>query len=218
MRATYSFFTALAIAVSMTACSAGSDSAIEDLSGTTTSKSASTVSISTLKSTYGAETTTTVAADSVPGITSEKAAGILDALKANNNIAKSNAIENDNSISKDTRKVIMNEDYSATSRSGSENFTLSVVLNFTMENSTLYYWGTDYKYTGNSFKWYSSNMSLTSVKGSKDSFEFTSSGYLYFKISDQGNTVLRVPVSFKGTHNFNTNEGTFSFQLVNCSK
>lgn len=218
MKATYSIFAALAIVVSMASCSAGSDNSIEDIEGTTTSKSTSTVSIATLKSTYGAESATGVIADSIPAVSADQAAGILDAFKANSNTTKANTVENDQSISKDTRKVIMNENYSATSRSGSENFTLSVVLNFTMENNTLYYWGTDYKYTASTFKWNSSNMTLTSVKGSNNTFEFTSSGYLYFKISDQGNTVLRVPVLFKGTHNFSTNEGTFSFQLVNCSK
>jgi hypothetical protein len=112
----------------------------------------------------------------------------------------------------------MSENYSATSRSGSESFALRVVLNFTMENNTLYFWGTDYNYTSGSFKWNSNSMSFTSVKGSENTFEFTSTGYLYFNIADLGNTVLKVPVLFKGTHDFNTNTGTFSFQLVNCSK
>lgn len=218
MKATYSLLAALAIAVTMTACSAGSDSSINDLENTASSKSNTTVTLSTLKSNYGAETVTNVSGDSIPAITADKADGILLAFKNNSNTTKANSIENDNSISKDTRKVIMNEDYSATSRSGSENFNLKVVLNFTMENNTLYYWGSDYNYSSSSFKWNSNSMSFTSVKGSSNTFEFTSTGYLYFKISDIGNTVLRVPVLFKGTHNFNTNEGTFSFQLVNCSK
>lgn len=165
MKATYSLLAALAIAVTMTACSAGSDSSINDLENTASSKSNTTVTLSTLKSNYGAETVTNVSGDSIPAITADKADGILLAFKNNSNTTKANSIENDNSISKDTRKVIMNEDYSATSRSGSENFNLKVVLNFTMENNTLYYWGSDYKYSSSSFKWNSNSMSFTSVTG-----------------------------------------------------
>jgi hypothetical protein len=109
----------------------------------------------------------------------------------------------------------MNAQYSATTRGTTENFALTVQMNFSDDNGTLYYWGADYKYSSTAFKWSANSMSFALAKNSDGAtYAFESTGYLYFKISDANNTVVRVPVTFKGTHNFNTDKGTYCFQLV----
>jgi hypothetical protein len=218
MKATCSIIAAFAIAMTMTACSAGSDNEINNnVDATLTSETTSSVSLSTLKSNYGAEVTTS--SDSIPTVTKEKAQSVLEALKASNNTMKSNIVTNNQTSTEKTRKVIMNAEYQATTRgSVIDKFELSVVLNFSEDNSIIYYWGSNYNYTSNTFKWSSNSMTLAPVVNSNGyTYSFESTGYLYFKLYDENNTVIKVPVTFKGTHDFNTDKGTYCFQLVKCN-
>lgn len=54
--------------------------------------------------------------------------------------------------------------------------------------------------------------------GDGNTYGFESESYLYFKVKDEGNVLVKVPVVFKGNYNFLTEEGTYSFQLLKYSK
>lgn len=212
MKATYLTLIAL-IMVGMSSCS-GSD----EITDNTNTESTSIISLSTLKSMYGAQdvTTETIDTSNVPSIAIKQMQGILEAMYQSSKTVKNCIVTQANN----TKKVTMTETYVTESRSGlNENLDLNVVMNFSNDNGTVYYWGTDYKYSTSYFKWSANSMSLSPSKtDSGYVYDFSSEGYLYFKVSDAGNIVLRVPVIFKGSHNFNTDKGTYSFQLVKCSK
>ena len=61
------------------------------------------------------------------------------------------------------------------------------------------------------FNWqgYGASLSTTAERNSV----FSSTSYLYFRVSDQGDCLVKVPVSFKGNYNFKDNKGTYSFTL-----
>ena len=60
---------------------------------------------------------------------------------------------------------------------------------------------------------------MTPVKGGDGcTYGFESETYLYFKVSDEAGTVVKVPVVFKGYYNFHAEKGMYSFQLLKYSK
>jgi hypothetical protein len=174
---------------------------------------------SILKNTYNIEEISTgnyEEANSVPSITTDKMKGILEALNKNSNIEKSCIVTNTSTEEEDSYKITMSGDYKAISRGGTEDFALRVDLKFSIDNGQLYYWGTEYTYSSNLFTWSSNSMTLLPVKDGIGTYtyEFTSKGYIYFKVADKDNSLVRVPVVFKGKHDFDSNKGTYSFQLA----
>ena len=78
-------------------------------------------------------------------------------------------------------------------------------------NGGVFYIGTTYSSSTDLFNWqgYGASLSTTAEGNSV----FSSTSYLYFRVSDQGNCLVKVPVSFKGSYNFKDNKGTYSFTL-----
>jgi hypothetical protein len=213
MKATFTLIAVTFMMMSITSCS-GSDNEMTD---NAYDQSEASVSLNTLKSLYGIEVTSaSTEMNDVPVVTLNKMKTILEALRQNSSSVKDCVVTTTNN----NKKVTMTENYITESRSGStENFALNVEMNFSNDNGTIYYWGTDYKYSTDYFKWSTNSMSLSPSKTSNGYvYDFSSDGYLYFKVSDESNAIMRVPVVFKGSHNFNTDKGTYSFQLVKCSK
>ena len=105
-------------------------------------------------------------------------------------------------------------EYQARTRSGAfvEQFALCVSINFNIDNNGgVFYIGTTYSSSTDLFNWqgYGASLSTTAEGNSV----FSSTSYLYFRVSDQGNCLVKVPVSFKGSYNFKDNKGTYSFTL-----
>lgn len=105
-------------------------------------------------------------------------------------------------------------EYQARTRSGAfvEQFALCVSINFNIDNNGgVFYIGTTYSSSTDLFNWqgYGASLSTTAEGNSV----FSSTSYLYFRVSDHGNCLVKVPVSFKGSYNFKDNKGTYSFTL-----
>ena len=112
------------------------------------------------------------------------------------------------------KEVKMIAEYQARTRSGAfvEQFALCVSINFNIDNNGgVFYIGTTYSSSTDLFNWqgYGASLSTTAEGNSV----FSSTSYLYFRVSDQGNCLVKVPVSFKGSYNFKDNKGTYSFTL-----
>ncbi|WP_455585282.1 DUF5033 domain-containing protein [Bacteroides sp.] len=171
-----------------------------------------------VKSTYGVEDASysVAGANDVPSVSTEDMRGVLEALRQNSNTQKNCIRTSEDGF----EKVIMTGSYQASTRSGdNEDFALKVELKFTFEKTSVYYWGTDYSFSSNLFDWRAQGSSLAPVKGADGhTYGFESESYLYFKIKDEGNALVKVPVIFKGDYNFSTQEGTYSFQLLKYSK
>lgn len=96
---------------------------------------------------------------------------------------------------------------------------MNVELKFSFEKEQVYYWGTDYSYSSDLFDWRAQGLSLTPMKNSDDyTYEFESESYLYFKVSDEANTLVKVPVVFRGNYSFQMQKGTYSFKLLKYSE
>ena len=114
----------------------------------------------------------------------------------------------------DGKEVKMIAEYQARTRSGAfvEQFALCVSINFNIDNNGgVFYIGTTYSSSTDLFNWQGYGASLsTTAEGIS---VFSSTSYLNFRVSDQGNCLVKVPVSFKGSYNFKDNMGTYSFTL-----
>lgn len=185
-----------------------------------------------VKSTYGIETVTYSVSNTgldvvnVPSVTLAEIQGVLEALRQNSNKQNNCKVEiahdadfgGKNEVNK---RVIMGSEYTALTRTGSflENFLLRVELKFSTENNLVSYYGTDYMYNSELFYWRANGLSLYPVKNSNGcTYEFESESFLYFRIADEGNCLAKVAVVFKGNYNFNSESGTYSFQLQKHSK
>lgn len=207
------FFVAISIVLSFTACSNSDDSVIDE-----SSYFESVIDV------YGLEVAPAGVTDvnDIPSVTLEDMCGVLDALHLNSNtqrncIVKSSDAEYFESSNEVGRKVIMTGEYKATTRSGSvlEEFALCVELNFNMEDGQAYYLGTDYSYSSSLFNWRAKGLSLSPVKSASGyTYQFESQSYVYFKVKDQGNCIVRVPVLFKGTYDFRSEKGVYDFYLL----
>ncbi|ADV43899.1 DUF5033 domain-containing protein [Bacteroides helcogenes] len=193
----------------LTACSASSDEAMAEQTQTS--------GFATVMSTYGAEYATLNVSDlkNVPSVLTEDMRGVLEALKQNSTASYDCARVSDKSF----EKVVMTGNYKSATRGGSDGFALNVELKFSFEKGQVYYWGTDYSYSSTLFDWSAQGLSLSPVNGGDGyTYQFESETYLYFKVSDQAGTVVKVPIIFKGNYNFSTEKGTYSFQLLKYSK
>lgn len=199
------------MAFTFVACSAESDS-FEDSSS----------NFDSMISMYGIEyASNDKVASEVPSVTTEEMACVLEALRQNSNTVRSCGSENvegyyDNGS--DKKMIKMTADYQARTRSGVflEQFALCVTLNFNVDKDKVYYIGTRYTSSTDLFQWqgYGASLEATANGGNV----FSSTTFLYFRVSDQQNCMVKVPVSFKGNYNFSTNQGTYSFTLSKAAK
>ena len=201
------FFFACVLALTFVACSNAESDSFEDNSS----------SFESMISLYGIQTATT---DSkvvdVPSVTAEEMASVLEALRQNGNTVRnceSETSEGYYGTGSDRKEVKMTAEYQARTRSGAfvEQFALCVSLNFNIDKDAVYYIGTTYSSSTDLFNWQGYGASLsTTAEGSS---VFSSTSYLYFRVRDQNNCLVKVPVNFKGNYNFKNNQGTYSFTL-----
>ena len=192
MKTIYSFIV-IALVFGFTSCTSADNDIVEQTS-----------LFESVRSAYGVENVTysITGADNIPSVSTEDMRNVLEALRQNSNTQH------------------MSGNYQASTRSSvNEGFALSVELKFSFDNNKVYYWGTDYSFSSNLFDWRAQGLSLSPVKGGDgNTYGFESESYLYFKVKDEGNVLVKVPVVFKGNYNFLTEEGTYSFQLLKYSK
>ena len=115
----------------------------------------------------------------------------------------------------------MGSQFTATTRAGSalENFLLRVELKFNYENNQVFYYGTDYMYDSRLFDWRANGLSLSPVKNASGlTYEFESESFIYFKVKDEGDCIVKVAIIFKGVFDFKSETGIYSFQLQKFSK
>lgn len=203
MKTIYSFIVAVLV-FGFASCTSADNDATE-----------STSLFESVMNTYGAEYASYSASNKIPSVLTEEMRNVLETLRLNSN-SQQNCIR----VSEDSfEKVVMTGNYKSVTRSEAEGFALNVELKFSFDKDQVYYWGTDYSYSSDLFDWSAQGLSLTPMKNSDGyTYEFESETYLYFKISDEANTVVKVPVIFKGNYNFRTEKGTYSFQLLKYSK
>ena len=193
------FFFACVLALTFVACSNAESDSFED----------NTSNFESMKSLYGIES---AAYDQ----TAEEMASVLEALRQNGNTVRnceSETTEGFYGDATDKKAVKMLAEYQARTRSGAfvEQFALCVSLNFNIDKGAVYYIGTTYSSSTDLFSWQGYGASLSTTADGNSIFNSTT--YLYFRVSDQGNCVVKVPVDFKGSYNFAAGQGTYSFTL-----
>lgn len=209
---TFKFCLISIIALAFVACSNAEDDYIEN----------NPSSFESIKVLYGIESVNDMTdVDSVPSVTTEEIESVLEALRQNGNATrecKSENIERYFGKDGDKQSVKMLAEYQARTRSGTflEEFALCVSLNFNVSKDAVYYIGTTYSSSTDLFSWkgYSASLSTTAEGGNV----FTATTHLYFRVSDQRNCLVKVPVDFKGNYNFNIGHGTYCFTLSHCHK
>ena len=129
-------------------------------------------------------------------------ASVLEALRQNGNTIRNCESETLEGYyeSGDRKEVKMLAEYQARTRSGAfvEQFALCVSINFNIDNNGgVFYIGTTYSSSTDLFNWqgYGASLSTTAERNSV----FSSTSYLYFRVSDQGDCLVKVPVSLKVT-------------------
>ena len=184
------FFFACVLALTFVACSNAESDSFED----------NTSNFESMKSLYGIESAAyDPKAEEIPSVTAEEMASVLEALRQNGNTVRnceSETTEGFYGDATDKKAVKMLAEYQARTRSGAfvEQFALCVSLNFNIDKGAV---------------GYGASLSTTADGNSI----FNSTTYLYFRVSDQGNCVVKVPVNFKGSYNFAAGQGTYSFTL-----
>ena len=200
------FFFACVLALTFVACSNAESDSFED----------NTSNFESMKSLYGIESAAyDQKAEEIPFVTAEEMASVLEALRQNGNTIRNCESETLEGYYEggDRKEVKMIAEYQARTRSGAfvEQFALCVSLNFNIDKDAVYYIGTTYSSSTDLFNWQGYGASLsTTAEGSS---VFSSTSYLYFRVSDQNNCLVKVPVNFKGNYNFKNNQGTYSFTL-----
>lgn len=185
-------------------------------------------SLALIKATYGAEAASLPidGVEDIPSVTSEDAQSILEALNKNSNTKTNCLVEISNekyfgSKNEISKRVIMGSQYRAFNSRGTllESFDIKVELKFSIENGQVYYFGTDYNYNSDLFKWRANGLSLSPVKNADGcTYEFESTSFIYFKVTDESNCIIQVPVVFKGNYNFKAETGTYCFQLLKYNR
>lgn len=200
------FFFVWMIVIAFTACTNAESDSVED----------SISNFESIKSLYGIESAAFDQLNEVPSVTSEEMVSVLEALRQNGSVVKNCVVEDMEGYygtESDKKIVKMTAEYQARTRSGAfiEEFALCVSLNFNVDKGAVYYIGTTYDSSTDLFNWqgYGASLSTTAGGGSV----FSSISYLYFRVNDQGNCLVKVPVSFKGNYDFNVGQGTYSFTL-----
>ena len=200
------FFFACVLALTFVACSNAESDSFED----------NTSNFESMKSLYGIESAAyDQKAEEIPFVTAEEMASVLEALRQNGNTVRnceSETTEGFYGDATDKKAVKMLAEYQARTRSGAfvEQFALCVSLNFNIDKGAVYYIGTTSSST-DLFSWQGYGASLSTTADGNSIFNSTT--YLYFRVSDQGNCVVKVPVDFKGSYNFAAGQGTYSFTL-----
>ena len=201
------FFFVCVLTLAFVACSNEGDDSFKD----------NTSNFESMKLLYGIES---AAYDSkvgeIPSVTAEEMASVLEALRQNANTVcncKSETTEDFYGDATDKKTVKMLAEYQARTRSGAfiEQFALCVSLNFNIDKDSVYYIGTTYSFSTNLFSWQGYGASLSTTADGESIFNSTT--YLYFRVSDQGDCVVKVPVNFKGSYNFSFGQGAYSFTL-----
>ena len=196
------FFFACVLALTFVACSNAESDSFEDNSS----------SFESMISLYGIQSATVDSkVGDVPSVTAEEMASVLEALRQNGNTIR-NCESERYYESGDRKEVKMLAEYQARTRSGAfvEQFALCVSINFNIDNNGgVFYIGTTYSSSTDLFNWQGYGASLSTTAERNSIFSSTS----YFRVSDQGNCLVKVPVSFKGSYNFKDNKGTYSFTL-----
>ena len=198
------FFFACVLALTFVACSNAESDSFED----------NTSNFESMKSLYGIESAAyDPKAEEIPSVTAEEMASVLEALRQNGNTVRnceSETTEGFYGDATDKKAVKMLAEYQARTRSGAfvEQFALCVSLNFNIDKGAVYYIGTT---STDLFSWQGYGASLSTTADGNSIFNSTT--YLYFRVSDQGNCVVKVPVNFKGSYNFAAGQGTYSFTL-----
>ncbi|MEG0037917.1 DUF5033 domain-containing protein [Bacteroides sp.] len=207
---TFYYFVVLIGLLSFTACENS-----DDISDTDSS-------FELIKKKYGIEVLyDTEHISKIPAVSTEEMKGVLEAVRINSNVyhecLKGSIVSNFlNGMNANTKSLKMPVQYQTSTRTGStaNNFILCVQLNYEVENDNVYYYGTDYTYSSTLFYWHINGFSLSLTKDSGDhSYTFTSQSYLYFKVHDQENCLVRVPVVFQGQYEFKLEKGSYRFQL-----
>ena len=207
---TIKFFFVSVIALTFIACSNIEDDSFENNSS----------KFNSLKFLYGIEFVNNAAeVDNAPSVTTEEMESVLEAFRKNGDVlheCKSENVEGYFGKDGDKQSVKMIAEYQARTRNGAflEKFALCVSLNFNVDKDAIYYIGTTYSSSTDLFSWqgYGASLSTTASGGNI----FTATTYLYFRVGDQNNCLVKVPVDFKGDYDFNTNHGTYSFTLSHC--
>lgn len=208
---TINYFFALVIALAFVACDSSENEASIDNN---------TLSFESMKSTYGIESAflTQSETNNTPSVTLEEIQGVLEALRKNSNISQDcKVVDSESRLGADQdrlKKVQMTSEYQARTRGGAllENFALCVSLNFNIDKAQVYYIGTDYTYSTDLFNWQANGLSLAPIKNSSY-YGFDSTSFLYFRVSDHDNCLVKVPVVFNGKYDFKANQGTYRFAL-----
>ena len=199
------FFFACVLALTFVACSNAESDSFED----------NTSNFESMKSLYGIESAAyDQKAEEIPFVTAEEMASVLEALRQNGNTVRNCESETTEGFYGDAKKAVkMLAEYQARTRSGAfvEQFALCVSLNFNIDKGAVYYIGTTYSSSTDLFSWQGYGASLSTTADGNSIFNSTT--YLYFRVSDQGNCVVKVPVDFKGSYNFAAGQGTYSFTL-----
>lgn len=217
MKAVYFFITLLSM-LAITSCASSEN---ELFSESTT--------LELMKNSYGLEPVSYAISDAkkVPSVSLADIQSVLEALRLNSNKQTKCTVESVNDAyfgdkNEVNRKVVMGSQYTATTRTGVllENFLLRVELKFNIDNKlSVYYYGTDYLFDSNLFDWRANGLSLAPAKNADEyTYEFESESFLYFKVKEEGDALLRVGIVFKGNYNFKTEKGFYSFQLEKYSK
>lgn len=209
---TINYFFALTVTLLLAACTNSEEDNI--ISG-------NIMSFEAMKHQYGIEEAFLDQAtmNNVPSVTLEEMQGVLEALRKNGNTSiNCKVVDSEGNVGM-TKKVQMIADYQARARSGSllDNFSLCVSLNFIIDEGQVYYLGTDYTYASNLFCWNANGLSLAPIKNSRY-YGFESTSYLFFRVIDSNNQLVRVQITFSGKYNFTNSEGTYSFALSKCDK
>lgn len=207
---TFYYFVALMGLLAFTACENSNDMSDTDSS------------FELIKKKYGIEVLyDTEYISKIPAVTTEEMESVLEAILINSNVyhecLKGSIVSNFfNGMNANTKSLKMPAKYQVSTRTGSvaNDFILCVQLNFEVENDNIYYYGTDYTYSSALFYWHINGFSLSMSKDfGGHSYTFTSQSYLYFKVHDQSNYLVRVPVVFRGLYDFQLEKGNYCFQL-----
>lgn len=208
---TINYFFALVIAFFFVACDSSENEVLNDNN---------TLSFESMKSMYGVESASLAQSEinNIPSVTLEEMQSVLEALRKNSNISQDcKVVDSESHFGNNQdriKKVQMTSEYQARTRSGGllENFALCVSLNFNIDKDQVYYIGTDYTYSTDLFNWQANGLSLAPIKNS-GYYGFDSASFLYFRVSDHDNCLVKVSVVFNGKYDFKANQGTYRFAL-----
>lgn len=164
---------------------------------------------------YGAEYVSVAASmeGEIPTVSISEMRSVLQTLRANAGNVKEcslNSADGDNLL-----KVRLSENYRVASRADADgSFTLGINLKFGYEGGAVFYRGAEYEYSSSLFVWANGSTSLAPVRNTDGcTYSFDSDSYLYFKLKEEGGTIVRVPGRFHGNCSFLSGKGTYSFSL-----